>query len=103
MDDLKEIAALLFELFPGFVAAWILYGLSSYPKPSQFERLAQALVLSFIVRVLIIPEQSILKWIGKYHAIAVWDGDSQLLAATVTGVAIVCSDLTSLRTTSFTH
>jgi hypothetical protein len=88
MDDVKEVATLLFELFPGFVAARILYGLSSYPKPSQFERLAQALVLSFIVRVLAIPEQSILIRIGKYHAITVWDGDSQLLAATITGVAI---------------
>jgi hypothetical protein len=46
MDDLKDVVSLLFQLVPGFIAAWILYGFSSYPKPSQFERLVQALVFA---------------------------------------------------------
>lgn len=60
MEDLKDVVSLLLQLFPGFIAAWILYGFSSYPKPSQFERLAQALVFSFFVKVLLIPERAFL-------------------------------------------
>lgn len=64
MEDLKDVVSLLLQLFPGFIAAWILYGFSSYPKPSQFERLAQALVFSFFVKVLLIPERAFLFWVG---------------------------------------
>jgi hypothetical protein len=88
MEDLKDVVSLLLQLFPGFIAAWILYGFSSYPKPSQFERLAQALVFSFLVRVLLIPERSILLWVGTFRSFGIWDDDSQLLAATLTGIVI---------------
>src|SRR5579863_10088047 len=88
MEDLKDVVSLLLQLFPGFIAAWILYGFSSYPKPSQFERLAQALVFSFFVKVLLIPDRAFLFWVGTFRSFGIWDDDSQLLAATFTGVAI---------------
>jgi hypothetical protein len=75
MDDVsKDVVSLLLQLFPGFIAAWILYGLTSYPKPSQFERVAQAVVFSFLIKVLVVPEHWALLYIG------------QLFAATVTGI-----------------
>ena len=88
MEDLKDVVSLLLQLFPGFIAAWILYGFSSYPKPSQFERLAQALVFSFLVKVLLIPERALAFWVGTLRSFGIWDDDSQLLAATFTGIAI---------------
>lgn len=88
MEDLKEVVVLLLQLFPGFIAAWILYGFSSYPKPSQFERLAQALVFSFLVKILFIPERLLLIWIGNHESLAPWNDDSRLLAATITGICI---------------
>jgi hypothetical protein len=86
-ETTKDLVSLLFQLFPGFVAAWIVYGLTSYPKPSQFERVAQALVFSFLIKVLLVPEEWILLRLGKYVQFGNWDADSQLLAATATAVA----------------
>lgn len=88
MDDLKEVVSLLFQLVPGFIAAWILYGLSSYPKPSQFERLVQALVFSFLIKVFVISEHLILLWIGRYWTLASWDNDAELLAGITTGILL---------------
>ena len=88
MDDVsKDLVSLLLQLFPGFIAAWILYGLTSYPKPSQFERVAQALVFSFLVKVLVVPEHWALLYIGRMFPLAPWDEGAELFAATVTGIA----------------
>ena len=37
-------------LLPGFVAAAVLYSLTSHPKPSAFERVVQALVFTIVVQ-----------------------------------------------------
>ncbi len=86
-ETTKDLVSLLFQLFPGFVAAWIVYGLTSYPKPSQFERVAQALVFSFLIKVLLVPEEWILLRLGKYVQLADWDTKAELLAATATAVS----------------
>ena len=41
---------MIFQLLPGFVAAEIIYLLTSYLKPAPFERVVQALVLTVLVR-----------------------------------------------------
>jgi hypothetical protein len=86
-ETTKDLVSLLFQLFPGFVAAWIVYGLTSYPKPSQFERVAQALVFSFLIKVLLIPEEWVLLGLGKFVQFADWDSSAEMVAATATAVA----------------
>lgn len=85
--EANSLAVLLLQLFPGFVAAWILYGLTSYPKPSQFERVAQAIVFSFVIKVLIVPEKWALLWVGQYWSLRSWNAEAALLSATLTAVA----------------
>lgn len=51
-ESLQSLAEFILFLMPGFVAAWIMYGLTSHPKPSQFERLIQALILTAIIQSL---------------------------------------------------
>jgi hypothetical protein len=46
-----ELIALLNQLLPGFLTAWIFYGLTAYRRPSQFERIAQALVFTSIIQI----------------------------------------------------
>lgn len=46
----SELIPVLQYLLPGFVSAWIFYGLTAYPRPSPFERVIQALILTFIIR-----------------------------------------------------
>ncbi len=69
MDNLFANATpLLIFLLPGFLAAWILYGLASHPKPSQFERTVEALVFTFIIHVATRSVREIMLWIGEW-----WD------------------------------
>lgn len=51
MPASQQIIAILQYLLPGFLAAWIFYGLTSYAKPSQFERVIQALIFILFIRV----------------------------------------------------
>ena len=46
----SEVVGVLTFLLPGFVAAAIFYSLTSYPKPSAFERVIQALIFTMIVQ-----------------------------------------------------
>lgn len=46
----QGFVALLQYLLPGFLAAWVFYGLTSHPKPSQFERVVQALIFTLVVQ-----------------------------------------------------
>jgi hypothetical protein len=55
----KEIMALLTYLLPGFIAAWVYYGLTSFPRPSQFERIVQALIFVVFVQFF----TTIFKWL----------------------------------------
>ena len=52
MDSLtNDIVVILQYLLPGFLAAWIFYGFTSHPKPSQFERVVQALIFTLIIHL----------------------------------------------------
>lgn len=46
----SELIPALQYLLPGFFSAWIFYGLTAHPRPSPFERVIQALILTFIIR-----------------------------------------------------
>lgn len=46
----SQLISVLQYLLPGFVSAWIFYGLTAYPRPSPFERVIQALIFTFIIR-----------------------------------------------------
>jgi hypothetical protein len=83
-DDLMNILELL---LPGFLAAWIYYGLTLLPKPSQFERIVQALIYTLIVQLFVYWIKAGAFWIGHWHAIGIWT-DSAKLGCTI-GVATI--------------
>lgn len=54
MDSLSiSIIELLRFLLPGFLSAWVFYGFTSFEKPSQFERVVQALIFTLAIEVLV--------------------------------------------------
>jgi hypothetical protein len=63
-DASKDLLAALTRLLPGFVTCWVVYGLTSHPKPTQFERVVQALVYSFLVGLLVSLEEYVFGLIG---------------------------------------
>lgn len=69
----KDTLQFLQYVLPGFLAAWVFYGLTSHPKPSQFERVVQALILTFIVHVILTLIREGLVYVGRTIAIRPWD------------------------------
>lgn len=83
MDLLSnEIVAVLTYLLPGFVAAWIFYGLTAFPKPSQFERIIQALIFTIFIQGLVSIVKLFCLLIGKYmFYIGEWSRDVNLICS----------------------
>jgi len=77
----KETAALLYFLLPGLLAAWVFYGLTSHAKPSQFERVIQALIFTFLVQAILPVFRWLLEAIGIHFALRPWDSNSETLAS----------------------
>ena len=79
----KDFISVLQYLLPGFVSAWVFYGLTSYPKPSQFERVVQAMIFTLLTQATLIIVEFILKTIGKYWFFAKWTDSSNLIGAII--------------------
>ena len=92
-EDTSNFFAIIIFLLPGFLAAWIFYGVTSHPKPTQFERTIQALIFAFIVQLFV----SLLHWLfsalGNITGVLrPWDhvseGFASLFLAVLLGVAL---------------
>lgn len=79
----KDVLTLLTQLMPGFLTAWVVYGLTTYTKPPQFERVVQALIYSFLVNGLVTILEVALLFAGKTFKLGVWDKSSEVMASTV--------------------
>ena len=69
----KEFVSFVTFVLPGFVAAWVFYGLTSHPKPSQFERIVQALVFTFVIQTFVAPCRWGLEKIGEIAPLRPWN------------------------------
>ena len=47
----KNVVALLQYLAPGFLMAWVFFGMTSHNKPVQFERVVQVPVFTVFIQV----------------------------------------------------
>ena len=88
MDVSKDILALLSQLMPGFLTAWVVYGLTTYSKPSQFERIVQALIYSFIVSALVAVAEPLLLMSGQFVRLGTWDHSAEVIASAVLAIAL---------------
>ena len=84
----KDILTLLTQLLPGFVTAWVIYGLTSYPRPVQFERVVQALIYSFLVGAMVAIEEKGLVLAGRIIVLDTWDKSSELVASAVSAISL---------------
>jgi len=84
MENLaSDLVQLLRYLLPGFLAAWVFYGFTSFVKPSQFERVVQALIFTLIVQVAVYFYQIIAIYISKYFALGSWHSDTEFVVSVV--------------------
>jgi hypothetical protein len=75
----KDFITLLQYLVPGFVAAWIFYSFTSYPKPSQFERVVQALIFTIIAQAFVYSISCIYSYLGIKWTMFSWNSDIELI------------------------
>lgn len=98
----KELLEVVRYLLPGFVCAWVFYGLTSHPKPSQFERLIQALIYTFVIASLLIPVEWLLIWFGsKFFAVRAWDKPAEQLASFVLALLLGSGLACAVNTDTF--
>lgn len=76
-------------LLPGFLTAWIFHAFTSYPKPSQFERVVQALIFTIFVQVLTYLIKKICLLIGgNLFSLGSWTPDTGLIWSYTSAVVI---------------
>lgn len=89
MDTLTpDIIAVLQYLLPGFITAWIFYAFTSYIKPSQFERVVQALIFTLIIQVITFLFKELLIYIGNYWSVAEWRESFNLIWSVVFAIIL---------------
>lgn len=74
-----EAFALLQLLLPGFLAAWVFYAFTSYRKPSELERIIQALIFTLLVKAGLTCIRGLLVFVGRRLAVGHWSSDVELL------------------------
>lgn len=84
----KDLVTLLQYLAPGFVVAWVFFSLTSHNKPSQFERVVQALIFTVVIQLLVKFETAIALWLGQKVDLGVWTSTSSLAASLITALTV---------------
>lgn len=86
MDVSQDALAILTQLMPGFLTAWVVFGLTTYSKPAQFERIVQALIYSFIVSALIAMLESMLLFSGRFVRLGTWDHTTEVITSATVAI-----------------
>jgi len=84
----KDLIALLQYLLPGFLVAWICYGLTSHQKPAHFERVVQALIYAIFVHFLTLVVKVVLLKIGQSYSLMSWSDNVELFTSFVLAVLV---------------
>jgi hypothetical protein len=107
----KNFVFLITYLLPGFLAAWVFYGLTSHPKPTQFERVVQALIFTFIIQTFVPGIRWLMELLGQGVSIGPWTDTSEsvtsftlamLFGATLAYITNADSFHKKLRAANFT-
>jgi len=85
----QAMISILSYLLPGFIAAAVIFSLTPMPRPSPFERIVQALVLTIIVQAALIALRAALIWIGAHwRTFGTWSEDLRVVMSVVLAVVL---------------
>jgi hypothetical protein len=84
----KDFIILLQYLVPGFIAAWVFYSFTSFPKPSQFERVVQALIFTIFVQIFVYLAKNLFFLIGNKYPLFNWNSQSDLIWSTIFAILL---------------
>jgi hypothetical protein len=78
----SEIVGLIYLLLPGFLTAWIFYGLTAHPQKSPFERTVQALIFTGIIKAVVSPITGLL-WLVNW-----WNQGIDFFISSIAGTGL---------------
>lgn len=84
----SDLISLLHYLLPGFLAAWIFYSFTSFKKPTEFERIIQALIFTIIIQSISHLTKKLLLFIGNFASIGAWDNDVAIIISLIIATAL---------------
>lgn len=68
----SDVIDVIWYLLPGFLAAWVFYGLTAHPRRDSFERVIQAIIFTGIVQVITLIVKSLLSWGASIISFGEW-------------------------------
>jgi hypothetical protein len=84
----SELFDLLKILLPGFITAAIFYGVTSFPKRSEFEAIVTALIFTTIIQALLVPVKALCFLVGTFCSFGQWSADCELVWLVVLAIII---------------
>lgn len=87
----SEVVSIVYYLMPGFVAAWVFYGLTPHPRSSPFERAVQALIFTVLVQAATVLIRGVLLWvggIGEYLSLGQWNENTALVWSVLVALTV---------------
>jgi len=90
----SDIVKAIFQMLPGFISAWIFYGLTAHARPTPFERVVQALIFTMFSEAIVILLSQCLFLVGPWWSFGVWTADIafvwKVLVSIVLGLTFAC-------------
>lgn len=89
MEISKDVVDLIYQLLPGFAAAWIFYGLTAHPKAAPFERVVQAIIFTVMVKAAMVPFKAVALYIGSsWRILGPWNDEVAFFNSAIIAVAL---------------
>jgi hypothetical protein len=89
----SEIIKVVYALLPGFVAAWIFYALTAFPRLSPFERTVQALIFTGILQAAVLIFRELMFLLGGICRLGEWTDNVSFVTSIVFAIpfGLLCS------------
>jgi hypothetical protein len=84
----SELVKVIYALLPGFITAWIFYGLTAHRRLSPFERTVQALIFTGIIQAIVLVIRGFLLFSGKFYSFGEWTENLAFVIAIVLAIII---------------
>lgn len=84
----SEVVGIITYLLPGFVTAWVFYGLTAHPRREPFERVVQALIFTALIQATIPGVRILLEWASQYVVLGVWSREVAVVWSVVNAVLL---------------
>ena len=91
----SEIVKVIYALLPGFLTAWVFYGLTAHPRQGTFERVVQALIFTGIIQAIVLVIRGTVFFLGRRTFIlGQWTDDGAFVVSI--GVALLLGHVIAL-------